>query len=195
MTRAELFADVRPYAPDQRFTAAMVTALDDLADMFGLPRGADDGGWLPYALALIKKFEGCELKAYPDPGTGDKPWTIGWGSTTDIQGRPITPGTVWTQPQADTRLATQVLEFAAGVDKALGGAAVTPMQKGAMVSLAYNIGVGAFTSSTLLKKHKAADYDGAAGQFLAWVKARGKTMQGLVNRRTAEARVYKGLPL
>ena len=195
MTRAGLFADVRPYAPEGRYTPAMVAALDDLADMFGLPRGADEDGWLPYALALIKKFEGCELKAYPDPGTGGKPWTIGWGSTTDVQGRPITPGTVWTQPQADTRLATQVLEFAAGVDKALGGTAVTPMQKGAMVSLAYNIGPKAFAGSTLLKKHKAADYDGAAGQFPAWNKSGGRVMQGLVNRRTAEMRVYKGLPL
>ena len=195
MTRAELFMDARRYAPGNRFTPAMVTALDDLADMFGLPRGGDSEGWLPFALTLIKKFEGCKLTAYPDPGTGGKPWTIGFGSTTDIQGRPINPGTVWTQVQADTRLATQVMEFAAGVDKALAGSPVTPMQKSAMVSLAYNIGIGAFTSSTLLKKHRAADYDGAAAQFLVWVKAGGKTMQGLVNRRTAEARVYKGLPL
>lgn len=195
MTRAELFMDVRRYAPGNRFTPAMVTALDDLADMFGLPRGGDSEGWLPYALSLIKKFEGCKLTAYPDPGTGGKPWTIGFGSTTDVQGRPINPGTVWTQVQADTRLATQVMEFAAGVDKALAGSPVTPMQKAALTSLSYNIGIGAFTSSTLLKKHRSVDYDGAAAQFLVWVKAGGKTMQGLVNRRNAEARIYKGLPI
>lgn len=195
MTRAGLFADVRPYAPDQRFTPAMVTALDGLADMFGLPRGGDSEGWLPYALSLIKKFEGCKLTAYPDPGTGGKPVTIGWGSTSDPQGKPIAMGATWTQAQADARLAAHVLEFAAGVDKALVGAAATPMQKGAMVSLAYNIGTGAFAGSTLLKKHQAKDYDGAALQFPAWNKAGGRVMQGLVNRRAAEMRVYKGLPL
>jgi len=195
MTRAELFVDARRYAPGNRFTPAMVTALDDLADMFGLPRGGDAEGWLPFALTLIKKFEGCKLTAYPDPGTGGKPITIGWGSTSDPQGRPISMGATWTQGQADARLAAHVLEFAAGVDKALDGAPATAMQKGAMVSLAYNIGVGAFTGSTLLKKHKAADYDGAAAQFPAWNKSGGRVMQGLVNRRASEMRVYKGLPL
>jgi len=195
MTRAELFVDARRYAPGNRFTPAMVTALDDLADMFGLPRGGDAEGWLPFALSLIKKFEGCKLTAYPDPGTGGKPWTIGWGSTTDATGNAIQPGITWSQGQADARLAAHVLEFADGVEKALAGSSVTPMQKGAMVSLAYNIGVAAFTGSTLLKKHRAADYDGAAAQFLVWNRAGGRIMQGLVNRRASEMRVYKGLPL
>ena len=195
MTRAELFTDARKYAPDSRFTPAMVTALDDLADMFGLPRDGDSEGWLPYALSLIKKFEGCKLTAYPDPGTGGKPITIGWGSTSDPQGRPIAMGATWTQAQADARLAAHVLEFAAGVDKALDKAPATPMQKAALTSLAYNIGAGAFAGSTLLKKHRAADYEGAALQFPAWNKSGGRVMQGLVNRRAAEMRVYKGLPL
>lgn len=194
MKRVELFSDLRNYAPDKRFTPAMVTAIDDLADLFGLARlGSEE--WLAHAMALIKRFEGCKLTAYPDPGTGGKPITIGWGSTSDPQGRPISMGTTWTQGQADARLAAHVLEFAAGVDKALDGAPATAMQKGAMVSLAYNIGVGAFTGSTLLKKHKAANYDGAAAQFAVWNKSGGRVMQGLVNRRASEMRVYKGLPL
>jgi lysozyme len=145
--------------------------------------------WLPYALTLIKRFEGCKLTAYPDPGSGGDPWTIGWGST----GPGIVKGLVWTQEQADKRLAEHIMGFARGVDTALAGAPVTAMQKGALVSLAYNIGVGALSGSTLLKKHKAADYDAAAQQFLVWNRAGGKVMQGLVNRRTAEMRVYKGL--
>jgi len=192
MTRAALFNDARKYAPGQKLTPAMVTMIDDLADRFGLARVGNDD-WLPYALTLIKQFEGCELTAYPDPGTGGKPFTIGWGSTTDSFGRSIAEGTKWTQEQADKRLAAHVAEFARGVDDALAGAPVTAMQKGALVSLAYNVGLGNLGSSTLLRKHKAADYDGAAAQFAVWNKAAGKVMQGLTNRRMAEARVYKGL--
>jgi lysozyme len=189
VTRAELFTDVRKYAPGQKLTPAMVTMIDDLADRFGFARVDSDSDWLPYALALIKQFEGCKLTAYPDPGSGGDPWTIGWGST----GPGIAKGLVWTQQQADKRLAEHIMEFARGVDTALAGAPVAAMQKGALVSLTYNIGVGALSGSTLLKKHKAADYDGAAAQFLLWNKAAGKVMQGLTNRRTAEMRVYKGL--
>lgn len=194
MTRTALFDAIRPYAPGQRFSEGDISVIDMLADKWGMPRvGTDD--WLPYALSTIKKWEGCKLVAYPDPGTGGKPWTIGWGSTTDSVGKPIEPGTRWTQAVADQRLAAHVQEFARGVDKALAGAAITASQKGAMVSLAYNIGLGNFGSSTLLKKHRAGDYDGAAGQFAAWNKAAGKVLQGLVNRRADEARVYRGLPL
>jgi lysozyme len=191
MTRAALFVDVRKYAPGQKLTPAMVTMIDDLADRFGLARVGNDD-WLPHALALIKQFEGCKLTAYPDPGPGGKPWTIGWGATTDSYGHSIAEGTKWTQQQADQRLASHVAEFARGVDDALAGTPVTAMQKGALVSLAYNIGVGALAGSTLLRKHKAKDYAGAAEQFLVWSRAGGRVMQGLTNRRTAEARVYKG---
>lgn len=191
MTRNDMFNDLRKYAPGQKLTPAMVTMVDDLAGRFGLARVAGGNDWLPYALALIKQFEGCKLTAYPDPGSGGDPWTIGWGST----GTGIVKGLVWTQEQADKRLAEHVMEFARGVDTALAGSPVTAMQKGALVSFAYNVGVGAMAGSTLLKKHKAADYDSAAAQFLLWNKAAGKVMQGLTNRRIAEARVYKGLPL
>lgn len=192
MTRNQLFEQVRPFAPGRKLTPAMVTMIDDLADRFGLARiGTDD--WLPFALALIKEFEGCRLTAYPDPGTGGKPYTIGWGSTTDSLGNSIAPGTKWTQPQADQRLAAHVAEFAAGVDKLLGGAAVTARQKAALTSLAYNIGLGNLGSSTLLRKHNAGDYAGAALEFAKWSRAAGKVMAGLTRRRAAEAATYGGL--
>lgn len=192
--RTAIFEAIRAARQEKRFDPDEVVAIDDLLDKLGVPRVDGGNDWLPYALALIKQFEGCELTAYPDPGTGGKPFTIGWGSTTDGQGNAIAPGTKWTQPQADQRLASHVAEFARGVDKLLAGKPATAPQKGALVSLAYNIGLSNLGSSTLLKKHLAADYDGAAGQFALWNKAAGKVMQGLVNRRTAEARVYKGLP-
>lgn len=189
MNRTAMFDAIRPFAPGQKFTPAMITMVDDLADRFGLPRvGTDD--WLPHALSLIKQFEGCELTAYPDPGTGGKPFTIGWGSTTDDLGKPIAPGTKWTQPQADQRLASHVAEFAAGVAKALAGSPATARQKGALVSLAYNVGLGNLGGSTLLKKHRAGDYAGAALEFGKWNKAAGKVLNGLTKRRAAEAAVY-----
>lgn len=192
MNRGTLFDTIRQFAPGNRFTASHVAAIDALADDFGLPRSGDED-WLPYALSLIKQFEGCKLTAYPDPGTGGKPWTIGWGSTSDSAGKPIAQGATWTQQQADQRLAEHVAEFARGVDKALDGAPATAMQKAALTSFAYNVGLGNLGSSTLLKKHRAGDYDGAAGQFGLWNKAAGKVLNGLTRRREAEARMYKGL--
>jgi lysozyme len=191
MNRAELFSAIRQYVPGQKFVPDDIAAIDALADKWGIPRiGAAEPDWLSYALPLIKRFEGCRLTAYPDPGTGGDPWTIGWGSI----GPGIKKGVTWTQDQADARLAADVLKFGEGVDKALAGAATTANQKGALVSLAYNIGLGNFTSSTLLKKHRAADYQAAGVQFLLWNKAAGKVLNGLVLRREAESRVYMGLP-
>ena len=59
-----------------------------------------------------------------------------------------------------------------------------------MVSLAYNIGMGNFSASTLLRKHKAGDHAGAAAQFAVWNKANKKVMAGLTRRRAAEAALY-----
>ena len=50
---------------------------------------ADIPAAVAVALPLVKEFEGCRLTAYPDPETGGAPWTIGWGSTCDSQGRPF----------------------------------------------------------------------------------------------------------
>jgi len=144
-------------------------------------------------LKLIQQYEGCAKRradgsfdAYPDPGTGGAPWTIGWGST----GPDIQKGTVWTQQQCDARLSEHLGQFAAGVAKAIGGAPTTQGQFDAMVSFSYNVGLGNLNSSTLLKKHKAGDYRGAAAEFAKWTKAAGKVLPGLVKRRAAEAALY-----
>ncbi|WP_260928231.1 lysozyme [Novosphingobium sp. 9] len=126
------------------------------------------------------------VQAYPDPGTGSAPWTIGWGST----GPDIVKGTIWTRAQAQARFDAHVAEFVAGVDRLIGTAPTTQNQFDAMVSLAYNIGLTGFGQSTVLRKHKASDYAGAAAAFALWNKAGGRVMQGLVNRRAAEAKVY-----
>lgn len=183
MTRAALFDAIRPFAPDRRFLASHVQVIDALADAFGLSRSGD--GALGPALALIKEFEGCKLEAYPDPGTGGDPWTIGWGAT----GAGIAKGVRWTQVQADARLAEDVARFMAAVVKAAPVA--TDNQRGAMASLAYNIGIKAFQDSTLLKLHNAGNYAAAADQFKRWNKAGGRILAGLTRRRAAEEKVYR----
>jgi GH24 family phage-related lysozyme (muramidase) len=149
----------------------------------------------PAAAKLIQQFEGCAkrrndgtLEAYPDPGSGGDPWTIGWGST----GADIKSGTVWTQAEADARFEQHLAQFAAGVEKRIEGAATSQSQFDAMVSLAYNIGLGNFGTSTLLKKHKAGDKAGAAAEFAKWNKAAGRVLAGLTRRRAAEAALYRG---
>ena len=146
-------------------------------------------------LALIKQFEGCAqvrpdglVEAYPDPGTGGDPWTIGWGAT----GRGIGPGTVWTQAQCDARLAADVARHAADVARALGDAATNQPQFDALVSFHYN--TGAIRRATLTRKHIAGDFAGAAREFARWNRAGGRPLRGLSRRRAAEAALYAGLP-
>lgn len=146
-------------------------------------------------LALIKEFEGYHrdlgdgrVAAYPDPASGGDPWTIGWGST----GPDIRRGTIWTREQAEQRFAEHVNSFSRAVAQAIGDAPTAQHEFDAMLSLAYNVGVTNFSKSTLLRKHKAGDKAGAAGEFGKWNKAGGRVMAGLTRRRDAEARMYRG---
>lgn len=187
MTRTALFDAIRPLMPEKRFTPQMVAKIDELADLAGMTRLTSDYAWLPAALALIKEFEGCRLEAYPDPGSGGDPWTIGWGAT----GPGISKGVKWTQDAADARLAKDVERFADGVNALLGAAPATDNQRGAMISFAYNVGLNALKESTLLRLHKEGRYSEAADQFQRWNKAAGKVLTGLTRRRAAEAAVYR----
>ena len=153
----------------------------------------------PKGTALIKSFEGCArlrrdglVEAYPDPGTGGEPWTIGWGATgAGLElGSRIGPNTVWTQAQCDRRLADDLARYAREVAQAIGDAPTTQEQFDAMVSFHYN--TGAIGRATLTKKHKAGDYEGAANEFKRWNLAGGRVLKGLVRRRAEEARLYRG---
>jgi len=140
-------------------------------------------------IGLIHSFEQCRLASYPDPGSADgNPWTIGWGST----GSDIKKGLTWTQKQCDDRFARDIGTFSAGVAKAVQGSKTSQNQFDALVSFAYNVGLGALQKSTLLKRHRAGDFTGAAAQFGLWNKNDGKVMKGLVRRRKAEADLYQG---
>lgn len=150
--------------------------------------------------AMIEKmhgFEGCKLEAYPDPGSKDgKPWTIGYGAT----GSGIVKGVKWTQAQADARFLSDLAKFEDGVTRLLGGCPTSQNQFDALVSLAYNIGLDedadtiaeGLGDSTLLRKHKAGDFTGAANAFVSWRFNDGREMAGLKKRRLAEAAWYRG---
>ncbi len=141
--------------------------------------------------ALIKPFEGYHERlpdggccAYPDPGTGGEPWTIGWGST----GKNINKHTVWTLKQAEDALAEHVLYFCTGVLKLSPGLLnAEPRQLAAVISFAYNCGLGNYRISTFKKRVDAKDWVGARHEIKKWNKAAGRVLPGLTRRREAEA--------
>lgn len=194
--RTAIFSAFRDFMGG-RLTETEVAAMDEFLDRYG--QSDVTGEWIDLAAPLIEEFEGYAKKlpdggvqAYPDPATGGKPWTIGIGSTTNENGQPIAPGTIWTRERAVARFKAHLAEFGEGVDKLLAGKPVTPAQKAGLASLAYNIGLGALSRSTVLKRHRAGDYAGAADAFGLWNKAAGRVMAGLTRRRLAEAALYRG---
>ena len=138
------------------------------------------------ALAILRGAEHCCLTAYPDPGSGGAPWTIGWGAT----GADIHQGMVWTQAQADARLTLDLGQLAGQMTRACGTTPTTGNQFGAMASLAYNIGIGHFLGSSVLRFHHAGEHHEAAAAFAAWDQGGGRVLLGLVRRRAAEAALY-----
>lgn len=140
-------------------------------------------GALELALELIRRFEGCRLRAYQDVAGV---WTIGWGETLGVA-----PGMVWSQPQADAELARRVAQFLLGVLKRCPALHLEPpLRTAACVSLAYNIGLGAFGASSVCRNSMAQDYARAADSFLLWDKAGGRRVAGLARRRAAERACY-----
>lgn len=144
---------------------------------------------------LVKPFEGCakvlpsgDVKAYPDPGTGGAPWTIGYGST----GPGIGPDTVWTMEQCEKALDEHLEYFYAGVMKMCPGLwTELPRRQAAVVSWAYNCGLGNLRVSTFRKRINEKDWDGAAQESLKWNKAAGRVLRGLTRRREAEAELLR----
>ncbi|HDU3604603.1 TPA: lysozyme [Klebsiella aerogenes] len=140
-------------------------------------------------IALIKGFEGCRLTAYPDPGTGGAPWTIGYGWTLPVDGKTVRPGMTIDQATADRLLKTGLVSYENDVLKIVK-VKLAQGQFDALVSFAYNIGSRALSTSTLLKKLNAGDIKGAADEFLRWNKAGGKVLNGLTRRREAERALF-----
>jgi lysozyme len=200
MTRAAIFAAVDAAVPGVWNKPGNIAQFDAVLDGFGVPREGSMGNPIdlqpsPVATDNIMAFEGLhklrpdgKVEAYPDPASGGDPWTIGYGAT----GAGIRRGTVWTKEEAQERLRRDVERFAAGVREALGDAATTQGEFDALVSFAFNVGLGNLEKSTLLRKHKAGDKQGAALEFGKWTMASGRRLPGLVRRRQAEAAIYQG---
>lgn len=138
-------------------------------------------------IELIKKNEGLRLKAYLCPANK---WTIGWGNTFYEDGTPVKQGDVVTREEADKLFQTVVDSFASQVLVRLKKP-VTDNQLSALLSFAYNAGIGAFERSTLLKKVNANPDDPTIrNEFMRWVKANNRPMKALIRRRGEEADLY-----
>ena len=139
-------------------------------------------------IELIKSFEGFSSKPYLCPA---KVPTIGYGNTFYPNGKKVTMADKpITEKQATEFLAATLLTFEKYVDTYCIDT-ITQNQFDALVSFCYNLGPANLKSSTLLKKvNKNANDETIRAEFMKWVKAGGKTLQGLVRRREAEANLY-----
>lgn len=129
----------------------------------------------------IKDFEGLKLKAYPC-STGK--WTIGYGHTKGVK-----EGEVITLEEADTFLREDIHFICAQLNDLIK-VVVTQNEFDALCSLVFNIGVKAFSLSTLLKKLNQGDKRGAAAEFPKWryatVKGKKVALPSLIKRRQKE---------
>ena len=160
----------------------------------------------PEVLKMIKHHEGVRLKAYLCPA---HIWTIGVGHVlyqdqiklpmvrkdgyTGLIRKeyPLKAADVrvWTADEIDELLAKDLAGFTRGVDRLVNGRA-TDGQFGALVSFAFNAGLGNLQRSTIRQKHLRGDYEGAAEAFMMWTKAGGRELPGLVKRRKDERALY-----
>lgn len=135
----------------------------------------------PEGIALIKQWEGLRLRAYQcSAGV----WTIGYGHTGNVRA-----GMEITEEGADALLVSDIAKFERAVAQAVE-VPLTQHQFDALVSFVFNVGEGAFKGSTLLRKLNAVQYDAVPAELMRWVHAGGKRVQGLVNRRAAEAGLW-----
>jgi lysozyme len=137
--------------------------------------------------ALLKKFEGCRLKAYLCPANV---WTIGYGNTFYEDGTKVKYGDVITQARAEELAKFIIDQFAITIAPFI----LQPLnenQFSACVSLAYNIGTAGFKRSSVFKKLNVNPLDATiADSFRLWNKGGGKVLKGLVRRREAEIQLY-----
>lgn len=134
---------------------------------------------------IIKEFEGFRAIAYLCPAGV---WTVGYGSTR-INGKPVGKGTKITTEEADVFLEQDLKSFEDGVSQNVS-IELTQNQFDALVCFVYNVGLGNFKKSTLLKKLNAGKLEAAAEEFLKWDKSKGKSLPGLTRRRKAERALF-----
>ena len=141
---------------------------------------------------FIKSREGLRLNAYQDSAGI---WTIGYGTIHYEDNTPVKKGDSITQARADQLIESDISARSIKVNAALVPAVLNQNQYNAIVSFAYNAGIGALLSSTLLKQIKANPGNPAIrDSFMVWNKVHqnGKlvAVKGLTIRRAAEADMY-----
>ena len=139
------------------------------------------------AINLIKESEGCRLKAYKCSAGVD---TIGYGNTFYENGTKVKIGDVITQQRAEELLLFILEGFLSGINKVVK-VKLNDNQIGAIVCFVYNIGIGNFTKSTLLKKLNQNPNDPTIkDEFMKWNKVNKVVLKGLEVRRSKEALLY-----
>lgn len=150
------------------------------------------------AMEMIKHHEGVRVKPYRCPA---QLWTIGVGHVIyPEQGKlkmedrlqyPLRPehNRTFTKEEVDAILADDLRRFVAGVSRYCPDG-LNQGRLDALVSFAFNVGLGTLQRSTLRQKHNRGDFEGAAEEFLKFTKAGGKVLKGLVNRRNDERALY-----
>lgn len=138
-------------------------------------------------IQMIKQFEGFSAKPYLCPAGVP---TIGYGSTRDTDGKPITmQHPPITEAQARALLAATLVTYEDAVNRYVK-VPLNQNQFDALVDFAYNAGAKNLLTSTLLKKLNAGDYAGASKEFGKWVYGGTKKLNGLVKRREAERQLF-----
>ena len=141
-------------------------------------------------IELLKKFEGCELKAYKCSG-GEV--TLGYGCLYNTNYKKFKLGDTITQEEADKLLLFHIGEFEKGLKIALKDIPLPQNCKDAITILVYNIGITAFLKSTLFKEiqKEKNNLTTIEKEWLRWCYADGKKLKGLENRRKAEFELYE----
>ena len=155
--------------------------------------GGDDMTMM--GIKLIKEFEGCHLKAYPDPLSGNLPITIGWGSTRKKDGSPFYLGDILTQAEADELLIAQCKkEFLPSLRKIPYWNEMTDGKRGALLSFAYNLGAGFYGSgdfNTITKRLKNKEWDLVPDALYLYRNPGSNVEAGLARRRKSEGEAWK----
>ena len=148
---------------------------------------------------MLKRHEGVRLRPYQCPALI---WSVGVGHVIDPthttvkfderRNLPIPDG--WdrqlTMGEVDALLAQDLARFERGVARLCPSAVNHQGRFDALVSFAFNVGLGNLQRSSLRMKHNRGEFEDAANEFMKWSKAGGKILKGLVNRRLDEQRLY-----
>ena len=135
-------------------------------------------------IELIKAHEGFRSHAYPDPGSGGDPWTIGYGTTHGVH-----PGMKITEADAEDMLIKSLPLYEGIIDRVVT-VKLSQNEYDALVSFVYNVGSKHFLGSTVLRKLNMGDRRGAADALLMWNKGGGHVMAGLATRRHDERNLF-----